>query len=173
MLLKLTGAVLVVAAGAAVGLYYSMLDVFRAQNLSEFRKALLILASEIEYIALPLPEAVCGTVARTTGFVRRLFSDFAEQLRDNRGETASDLWAASLNRYKNDGFLTPEDWEMLASLGRNLGCLDKQMQLNNIRLAADYIENILPGLRDTGEKNKRMYRSLGVLGGMLLAVVIW
>lgn len=173
MLMKVAGAVFVVAASAAIGLYYSGKETYRMQDLLELKKAFLILSSEIEYIATPLPEAMTHIAGRTARPVSQLFSHFAEKLTACDGETVYQLWTSSVAAHKPHSHLAAEDWEVVASFGKTLGYLDKQMQLNTIRFTVDYIDNKVSFLQNRCDKNKRMYRSLGVIGGLLLAVVLW
>lgn len=171
LLLKLAGAALITASGTALGLYYAGLDSLRAQELLEFKKAFLILASEIEYISTPLPEAMTHIAERTTGNTSSFFACCAEKLSEGSGETAYQLWASAVEARRKCGCLTPEDWDVIEAFGKTLGYLDKPMQLNSIRFTTDYIDGKTASIQ--GDKSKRMYRSLGVLGGLLLAVVLW
>jgi len=171
---KLAGIILTLGASAALGWYFSNLAVFRRQDLLEFKKALLILKSEIEYIASPLPEAMANIAVRTTPPVARLFALFAESLKHNEsGETAYQLWLSAIGECKKQIFLKEEDWEAISSFGKTLGYLDKQMQLDSIGFTCGYIDQEVAVLQSEIEKSRRMYRSLGIIGGILLVVIFW
>jgi stage III sporulation protein AB len=62
---------------------------------------------------------------------------------------------------------------MLNGFGKTLGYLDKELQMNAIKHTVGYIDGKIASLQLNCEKNKRMYLNLGVLGGLLLAVVLW
>jgi stage III sporulation protein AB len=173
MYLKLTGALLVGLSGAALGFYYSLFDKYRIQELLEFKKALLILSSEIEYMRTALPEAAAHIALKTAEPVSGVFRHFSEALESNETETAYQLWAHALGRRKKGFFLAEEDFTQLNGFGKTLGYLDKEMQLNAIGLAVEYINAKVNALQANSDKNVRMYRSLGLLGGLLLAVVLW
>lgn len=173
MFLKLAGAAVVAAGAAALGLYYAGLDGYRTEELLEFKKAFTILTSEIEYVSTPLPEAMSHIASRTAGTASAFFSDCATRLHAGEGETAYRMWVSAADAHKKTGGLAAEDWEVITSFGKTLGYLDKTMQLNAIRCTQDYIDDKITYLQENGEKNKRMYRSLGFLGGLLLAVVLW
>jgi stage III sporulation protein AB len=172
MWVKVIGALLVVLAGGGAGFYFSKLETFRIQDLSEFKKALLILASEIEYLRTPLAEA-CGRIAsRTDKPVSCVFADFAARL-EAGGGAASELWMNALAANKSQLHLKDEDMGVLEGFGNTLGCLDTQLQINAINYVKDYIEAKVTQLQTQADKNKRMYRSLGWIGGGLAAVVLW
>ena len=169
--LQIIGAALVVVSSSALGMYYSGLDAFRMQDLLAFRQALTIFASEIEFVVSPLPEAMQNVAKRIPQPVSRLFADFAARLTDVGGETAYRLWVESIAAHKPVSYLDAEDWDAIESFGKTLGYLDKPMQINTIRHTQSYIDGKTETLRVSGDKNKRMYRSLGVVGGILLVVI--
>jgi stage III sporulation protein AB len=74
---------------------------------------------------------------------------------------------------KDRTFLAPEDRTVLEDFGKTLGYLDKQMQKNAIEYAVTYIDEKAAALQKQSDKNKRMYQSLGVIGGLFITVVLW
>jgi len=64
------------------------------------------------------------------------------------------------------------DIEQFMSLGSSLGYLDGEMQLNGIEMVISYIDMVTEELKVSSDKNKKMYRSLGVLGGILIVIVL-
>ena len=174
VIIKVIGMILTLGASTALGLYLASLGTFRQQDLLELKKALLILKSEIEYVATPLPEAMVNIAARTIQPISRLFAYFAQNLKQNEdGETVYRLWLSAIDIHKREVFLKEEDWEVIGNFGKTLGYLDKQMQVDSINFTIDYIDTQASGLQENNEKNRRMYQSLGIIGGILLLVVFW
>ncbi len=171
MWLKIAGAVIVILAGGALGFYYSGLEAFRVQDLGEFKKALLILKSEIEYLRTPLAEACLNIAKRTEKPANGFLESFADGLSKDGG-AAYPVWARTVDAWKKKAFLSNEDWDVLDGFGKTLGYLDTQMQLNAINFVTDYIDAKTATLQENGEKTKRMYRSLGWIGGAIVAVVL-
>jgi len=133
----------------------------------------MILSSEIEHMRAPLPAACANIAKRTAKQVSELFLNFSKLLEENAGETAYQLWMQALEGQKPHTHLADEDLDILEGFGKTLGYLDKQMQQSAIALAVQYIDEKTVGLLTQADKNKRMYRSLGVIGGLLLAIVLW
>jgi stage III sporulation protein AB len=173
MLMRLIGAAAVVSGAAALGFFYAAQEKHRAQDLLELKKALLILSSEIEYMRTPLPAASVNIGKRSERWVGLLFERFGELLAENKGETAYQLWVQVIAEVKGKANLADEDWTVVEGFGKTLGYLDKQMQQNAISYVVDYIDEKAASLHLQADKNKKMYRSLGVIGGLLLAVVLW
>jgi stage III sporulation protein AB len=173
MELKIGGALLMVISSVILGFYYAAREMLRIKELMEFKKALLILASEIEYTAAPLFEAAANISKRADKPASAFFADFASGLAENSGETVYRLWESAVEKHKRRYSLAEEDWEALLAFGKTLGYLDKKMQLNAIDFTNRYIDEKTAALQVGCDKNKRMYRSLGMLGGVLAAVVLW
>lgn len=173
MLIRFAGAIALISGCTLLGLYYAAKEGYRISDLSEFKKALLILASEIEYMRTPLPQACINISTKTSGAISAMFEIFADYLGKNNSETAYRLWSKAAEETLQAAYLTAEDRQTVDSFGKTLGYLDKQMQKNAIDLAVSYIDEKTNALYAMQDKNTRMYRSLGVLGGLLLTVVLW
>ncbi|MCL2373441.1 MAG: stage III sporulation protein AB [Defluviitaleaceae bacterium] len=171
MLFRFAGAAAVILGCTGLGFYYAMRDGLRVKELLEFKKALMILASEIEYMRQPLAPA-CGNIARRTeGTTANFFQNIAANI--ETAETAYQSWAAAIATAKPTSHLAPEDWEALDGFGKTLGYLDKNMQKSAIGLCIDYIDEKTNQLQTRSDKNKRMYHSLGAISGLIITVVLW
>ena len=157
----------------ALGFYFAAQEKLRVQDLQEFKKALMILSSEIEHMRTPLPLACANISKRTAGTVSILFEQFSDLLSHEAGETAYQLWLQALESQKKRSYLATEDWDAIENFGKTLGYLDKQMQQSAITCTVEYIDEKTTSLQTQSDKNSRMYRSLGIIGGLLLVVVLW
>ena len=173
MLQSIVGAVAIVAGCTAMGFYFAAKEGFRLGDLQEFKKALMILSSEITHMRAPLPAACANIAKRTAKHVSEMFGNFSTLLEANTGETAYRLWAQALEGQKPNLYLAEEDLDIIEGFGKTLGYLDREMQQSAITYAVEYIDDKTAGLISQADKNKRMYRSLGIIGGLLLAIVLW
>jgi len=173
MLPTIAGAFALVASCTALGFYFAAQEGFRVQDLQELKKALMILSSEIEHLRAPLPMACVNIAKRTRGPISTLFSEFSKLLSENEGETAYQLWAQVIHDKKSRTYLATEDWDVIEGFGKTLGYLDKQMQQSAILVTVEYINEKTTSLQAQSDKSRRMYRSLGIIGGLLLVVLLW
>lgn len=173
MVLRMAGVLAIMLGCTGLGLFYSLKESFRIKELQEFKKALLILSSEIEYMRAPLNIACANIAKRTESTTMVLFAAFAEGLADGKGATAYQLWTAAVAKIKGKTSLAAEDFSVIDGFGKTLGYLDKHMQQGAIKYAITYIDDKVVSLQAQGDKNKRMYRSLGVISGILISVVLW
>ena len=58
-------------------------------------------------------------------------------------------------------------------LGEKLGYLAREMQIRQLELYETDFLYLLQNLRKDKEEKKKIYRSLGVMGGILLAILFW
>lgn len=68
--------------------------------------------------------------------------------------------------------LTSGEKDAFFSLGEHLGYLDLEMQMKQLSLYEENLEEEISRLKEEASVKKRLYRSLGILGGLLLAVLL-
>ena len=78
-----------------------------------------------------------------------------------RGKTASPLQTL---RGREGSFL---------SLGEKLGYLDREMQVAQLTLLEEELGYRIKTLKSAMPKQQKTYQSMGILGGILLAVLLW
>ena len=61
----------------------------------------------------------------------------------------------------------------ISLLGEKLCYLDREMQIRQLELYETDFLYLLQNLRKDKEEKKKIYRSLGVMGGILLAILFW
>lgn len=172
MILKIIGAVIIVLSSTLIGFFYSRKEEYRINDLNEMKRAFTILISEIEYASNSLPESMINISNKTENPISKILIDFAENLNKKDGQTIQQLWTEAVIRNKNDTYFIDEDLENIKSFGSTLGYLDRNMQINNINMMIDYINKKTDTLSEISIKNKKMYRSLGILGGMIIAIIL-
>lgn len=172
MVLKLCGAVCVMAATVLAGLYYGSFETYRTNDLQEMKKALAILKAEIAFSMTPLPEAFANIAGRTQSPIAGIFTELTGRLTQNRRERIEDIWRDCLLADARKTYFNKEDIAAFISFGRTLGYLDKDMQTAGIMVTIGYIDSAVAALAETRAKNKKLFGSLGVLGGLLTVVIL-
>ena len=76
-------------------------------------------------------------------------------------------------RDRDRSFFIKEDMDAFAALGQTFGGGDKDGQILNIDLSIDYIDRKTDELMKKYSKDGRLFRSAGVLGGILIVVVLF
>jgi len=173
MVLQIVGSVFILGSSCIAGAYYGNIESYKIRDLLEMKKALAILKSEIQFSHSPLSEAVANIADRTKSPISNIFSSFSEILycSDKRSNDMSYLWEYCLNEHIKETYFDSFDIEQFTSFGKTLGYLDTGMQLNSILIATDYIDSKIKILDESKGKSKKLYQSLGFIGGILAVVV--
>ncbi|WP_051534264.1 stage III sporulation protein SpoIIIAB [Desulfitibacter alkalitolerans] len=172
MIVKITGCILIIGAcsymGFSLGKQYSA----RFEQLRKLRSSLKMLETEINYSMNPLPEALFKVGSRISWPVGILYAYTADLLAKNMGLPMEQVWRAGLNRLAEESSLKTEELDVLDDFGIGLGGSDREEQLKNLHLVQEHLRIIELKAESDRNKYERMYKTLGVLAGAALALVI-
>lgn len=162
-MVKALGAVMTGMSCAYLGFRLSLSQKKRVQSLNDILTSLEALESEISFCAQRLGRA----------FVRAdrngLFTAAAEGIEENGVEKA---WKEAVQASQNRLSLTDADCDALRMLGDGIGKTDTDNQIKHIR----YVKSCLTNQRDSAQaeydKFGRVYRSGGVLVGLMIIIVL-
>ena len=168
MILRLAGGVLVCLSCTLIGIYLSVRANERAKLLMEFRQSLILLKSQIEYAAYPLPQAFKFISLRLSQPLSGFYNELSEKLCVAQ-EDFTLLWHCNLDKL---GCIEQEDIAVLNGLGAHLGNIDTDLQLNAIQIAVNDLEITLTKLNEQNIKNTKLYRSLGIISGLFITIIL-
>ncbi|MEA4972266.1 MAG: stage III sporulation protein AB [Candidatus Metalachnospira sp.] len=173
MLMKAVGSIIVFFSCTAAGIFLSIKDKFRADELKEMKRGFMLLKSEISYASKPLYEAMIEISERTENTVSEIFEDSGRLLKSKKVSSVSEAWEKTIKDRRSRTYFKSEDIDMLAAFGKILGGSDKECQLSNIDTAIDYIDMKAEELIKKNTKDSRLFKSGGVLCGILIVVVLF
>ncbi len=172
MVLKLVGSILIIFSSTFIGYTAAGRYARRPLELRTLQSALQMLESEIVFSVNPLPHAFNRIYNSFPGSIGKIFKHSSEALLQRRGLTAHEAWNESLERSTIQMAINSEDKKILREFGSMLGCSDKENQINNIRLTCSKLEIAEKKAELLKEKNERMLKNLGVLGGILAVLLL-
>jgi len=170
MLVQIGGTLMILGSSVMWGIYMASKSYFRLKDLREMKRAFGILISEIDYGQSPLQEAASNIAAKCALPVQGIFKSLSDGLLGK--VNVWELWSEVIDSGSKDSYFSPEDLELFKSFGKTLGYLDREMQIRNIEMQIDYISQKTRELEGTWEKSRKMYLSLGVLGGFMAVVLL-
>ena len=173
MVVKVIGSVIVFLSCTAAGLFLASKDKFRADELREMKRGLILLKSEIDYSSRPLYEALIDISGRLEGAVSEIFEDSGRLLKSRKVTSASEAWEKTLKDRKSRTFFKKGDMDAFTAFGHSLGGSDRKCQLSNIDMAIEYIDMKSEELIKKYAKDGRLFRRAGVLCGILIVVVLF
>ncbi len=172
MVLKGAGAVMVIGASGYLGFYYSGRTRRRLAQLRSIRQILYMLKGEISYSLSTLPESLRVISGKTDRPFREFLSRVADRTENLEGQTMEEIWKEELQAFCRKTCLNGQDLEEWESLGARLGYLDRTMQLQLIDLFLMQWEEKIRRLEGESRTVCRLYQYMGILGGLLLAVLL-
>lgn len=173
-MLKLAGIAFLLLGGTGIG-YARSLELTRSEKeLESLRQLLFLLKGEIRCANSTLSDAfrqIAGKIGEPFGDILR---ETAEMMEKADGKTLEEIiYICGEKELGNKNQSRRELLEILRSLGSRLGYLDKEMQIRQIELLETEVEDRRRQLREKLPEQKKICRSLGLLGGILLAVLFW
>ena len=171
-MLKIAGAVLVIFSCSALGYSKSIHMTRRLQQLREIEKMVFLILGEITYRREALPEAL-GTVAyRLPEPLAGFLKEVSEAAGQYQGACFQEIFREKAKTYLSGTALCPKDLEEFLQLGAYLGYLDITMQKNPITLYLEQLKREMENLQREMPAKQKLYRSMGALGGIFLAIML-
>lgn len=172
-LLKLIGAMCVILAGTAAGLFQANQLALRQRQIRQAIHALERLETEIAYGGTPLPRALASLAETTPAPLSGLFGKAADRLLQENGPSLFECWEQAIALSWNQTALKQPEREIFLRLGAVLGTSDRDDQRKHLRLA---ISQLLAEEKVAAEDCKTygsMWRSLGLLSGILVVILMY
>lgn len=149
-----------------IGNYFATRDLNRVKTIEEIFLMIQIISTEIKFCKTPL-DSIVNKLSKNDGFIHLNFICECEKLLGKQKFPTA--WQTSVKK----SALHESDKQLLISLGNNLGTSDVEGQLSNCELHKELFENNYNSAREKCLKFGKLYTSLGLFGGVLVAVVIF
>ena len=91
----------------------------------------------------------------------------------NTEEKLSIIFQNCTENYLTDLKLDEDELRKISLLGEKLGYLDREMQVAQLTLLEEELGHRIKTLKNALPKQQKTYRSMGILGGILLAILLW
>lgn len=171
-MLKLLGAVFIIAATTWIGFEAARRYSDRPRQLQQLKSALQSLEAEIMYGHTPLHEAARRLAEQLPNPLSRLFDRFATTLTQTE-TTVKEAWENSLRDVWKVTALKQGEFEIMKQFGETLGRHDRFSQQKQIMLTLSHLEREAADARDKQVKYEKMVKSLGFLTGLLLIIILF
>jgi len=167
-MLRLMGAFLVIVPLGVMGMAIGRNFGKRPDQIRQLQFGLQALETEIIYSATPLPQALNKVGSQLTGPVGNLFTGSGSQLLKGEGNTAGEIWTASLKDLKGYLMLDETDLLIMEQFGQGLGMSDRQDQLKRLKMARSHLE----AREKEAEKERLNFQKVWQVLGWALGIVI-
>ena len=92
-----------------------------------------------------------------------------------KGRECTDLayiWKKALRGNLKKSYLKEEDFEVLDRFGENLGCLDRQMQIDNAEFYINEISEHIKNVSNNLKEKSKVYKSISVSVGICIVLML-
>jgi len=172
MWLKLIGGVLVLLVSSWIGFQLAARCSGRPQQIRQIVSCLGSLKSYITYAYLPLHEALIQCTHGTYGPVADFFQRTATMLEQNSGLAPEQAFNTVLAEMQGQLMLKQPELEIISILGANLGIMNRQEQGNYLAMMIEQLEKFEGEAVRLRDLNTKMYRYLGICGGLALVILL-
>lgn len=171
-MMKLTGALLILFAATMLGFLQSAQYAKRPRQIRALMQALQSLETEILYGFTPLPHALNKIGRSLEAPIADLFTETAAQLSSSKGMSTKEIWDERVKSFWPETALGTNERSTLLQLGEHLGLSDREDQRKHIRLAMEQLKSEEVRARSEQLRYEKMWKSLGVLGGLLVVILL-
>ena len=164
---------MILLSGAGLGFNKSRELGNRKKHLEMLMRMIILLKGEIRYGNKSLYDAFTGASGKLEGKYREFFILTAQEMKKKTGASFSTIFRECAGRCLDLSCLSQEDRNRFYSLGDQLGYLGLDMQLKQMDLMEKETEYAIRELRKDFCEKRKLYRSMGILGGIFVAVFFW
>ncbi|MDQ0231932.1 stage III sporulation protein AB [Metabacillus malikii] len=169
--MKLIGAFLIIIATTWAGFEAAKHLSARTKQLRQLKVALQSLEAEIMYGHTSLIVASKNISKQLPMPLAMFFEHFSAKL--SKGNTSVKVaWEESLNEVWRFTAFKQGEFEVLTQFGETLGKHDRISQQKHIKLALTHLEREESDAVDRQQRYEKMVKSLGVLSGLLLVILL-
>lgn len=169
---KVLGCTLVFAVSSLIGVVLAKAYSTRVQNIMDMITAFEILHTKISYNQTTLDEIFMDIGTQLGGPVGEIFNEMGIAFEGNMLYTADELWVKVIEDNIKKCDFSFDDIQVINEFSYMLGKSDIEGQLRNIDMTLSRLKSQLVRAENEEKKYSKMYRNVGILGGMGLAVIL-
>lgn len=166
-MLKIIGIAVIISVTSFAGSYFS----FALKNRVVMLKKLNYMLDEI-LLLLRCKSATVYEIAETLAVDQRFFDfDFLKKVISDRNKPFRESWCSAVSENIPQG-AKKSDMELLTDIGRKLGASDLEGQINTISLWQSELVSAISSAEEDYARKAKLYRSLGVLTGAFISIML-
>lgn len=166
-MLKYIGAVIVFAACALSGATLCEREKLKLCQCEAFLELFEYVKNQIHYFLAPTKQIYRGfenTVLEKTGFLTRLCEENDGVYRNN--------WIEAFEQCAENIYLSGAQADIVKAFGSHVGKSNEPMQTRNFEYCIKAMETEVTRQKSLCEKNTRLYRTLGITLGAMMAILM-
>lgn len=171
--MKLIGSILILMATTFIGFGYAKRFRERPRQLRQMVSALQSVEAEIMYGLTPIHEVAEHLTTQLSMPINQFFKELTRQLKEKDGRSLSTIWNDALELFWPKTALSASEKEIWRQFGQTLGQTDRDNQKKYIQLTIAQLEQEEKEARLAQQQYEKMAKSLGILGGLLIVILLF
>ena len=139
----------------------------RVEELQRIKNGLNFFKSKIEFTYEPVKDILEGISNSVYQNEENIFYKAKKYMNNNNVNIA---WNSAVDE---EAKISKEDKDILKMFGKLLGKTDKKGQISEIDLSLNFIEKQIQKAESEKSKNAKLYKSLGILIGCGITIILW
>ena len=171
-MIKIIGCLIIILSSSTLGFLMGSKFNLRVRELKLLKVSLQMLETEIAYSNTPLPEAFDNISKRSKNPIKDIFSNMSINLYKRIYSTVGEAFDVSIEKIKDKTCFSKDDLEVLKSFGNSIGTSDVNGQIKAFKLVLKQLDQQEIKAEEQRCKNEKMYKSLGFLAGVAIALIL-
>lgn len=171
-MLRLMGAVLLVAGSGGLGWSFCMDMRRRLACLQGWKRLYEKIYSQVDYTREALPE-ICRLLAgQMEAPFGSILADICREEERRVGRPFPEIWEEVFRKALQSLPLKEEEKEEAARFAHSFGCADRELQKQDLTARIRELEERIGELKSHMAEREKLFMSLSVMGGMLLVILL-
>lgn len=163
---KWVGSILIIVACSGIGFTKSQEMQKHLDELEELKKLFYLLRSELHYTKATFAEVFEKIGAKTTEPYKSWMMQLCLRLKAKGTGTFWEIWGTSIKEDLKSCHLKADELEELKNVGKNLGYME------SFDLYLEQLEYKIKNTREDYQSKKKLCRSMGIMGGVFLVILL-
>ena len=165
--LKFLNMILIIIICSYIGIDKAKTFSLRVFKLRNLKNSFNIFKTKLEFTYEPVKEIFTEISEIVYGNKNNIFKSYVNNMKNGKFEDAWNLAVA-----ENSFSLSKEDIKIISNFGNLLGKTDLKGQINEIELANNFLDKQIIEAEETRKKNDKLYKSLGIIIGITIVIVL-
>lgn len=171
--MKWIGALLFISMTTWIGFHYSKQLHDRPKHIRYLKSTLQILEAEMTYSKHPLQEVFLILAIQSPSPIQSIFSALHKRMENNHdNEDFNTIWTEEIEGIRYKTALGKNEQDILMQFGKTLGQHDLLQQQKSIILTQTHLQRELEVAQEQAITYGKMARSLGVLSGVFIVLLL-
>lgn len=164
--------ILIIIISTYIGFAYGGIFNNRVQQLKEIQKSLIYLQNEILYNSTPLPEALFTLGIKVKSPFNELFTKASTRLMNGSCVNVKEAFFKIYVEEKEKYYINIEDQNLISDFLGSLGESNLYTQDKLFNVTMKNLELNIKDAEEIAKKNIKVYRSLGISIGFMIAIFL-